>query len=332
MKANREIDELLCSFIDGELPLRQQTEVQRLAARDPEVGERLRQLQNCQNLVTALPRAEAPEHMLEQIKVSLERRTLLEERPVQVGTGAGARHLRIRRFVAAAAMIALLGGLGAVIYQIVAPVAPTGSSGVFAEGERSTGPVVTVEREAMAARQGFSGTLELSTASFVQADSVVRRAIEENGLSDLSESEMRNGSRVYRIDTTRAGLNRLVADLGRIWQNFESATLMVQTESFAKPVVVEQVTLQQAAQIIDQDSTRASVALANEVVAFNSFAREMPGRGILPTAGDGLGRAVQVPDVPRPIRTSDDVATKAIPTPPEGKVKASLIIVLLNTQ
>jgi len=33
MKANRETDELLCSFIDGELPLRQQTEVQRLVAR-----------------------------------------------------------------------------------------------------------------------------------------------------------------------------------------------------------------------------------------------------------------------------------------------------------
>ena len=53
MKGNRETDELLCSFIDGELPLRQQTEVQRLAARDPEVAHRLRQLQNCKNLVGA---------------------------------------------------------------------------------------------------------------------------------------------------------------------------------------------------------------------------------------------------------------------------------------
>ena len=34
MKANPQIDELLCSFIDGELSLRQQTEVQRLVARD----------------------------------------------------------------------------------------------------------------------------------------------------------------------------------------------------------------------------------------------------------------------------------------------------------
>ena len=71
MKANRETDELLCSFIDGELPLRQQTEVQRLVARDPEVAQRLRQLQNCTNLVSALPRAEAPGEMLEQIRVSL---------------------------------------------------------------------------------------------------------------------------------------------------------------------------------------------------------------------------------------------------------------------
>ncbi|MHC4519132.1 MAG: hypothetical protein ACYTAS_11115, partial [Planctomycetota bacterium] len=205
-------------------------------------------------------------------------------------------------------------------------------SGVLADGGRSTGPVLTVASDAMATRQGFSGTLELSTASFAQVDSVVRRAIEENGLSDLSESEMRNGSHVYRIDATRAGLNRLVADLGTIWQNFESTTLMVQTESFAKPVVIDQVTLQQAAQIIDQDSTQASVAMANDVVVLNRFVREMPGPDILSPTGNGLDKTIQVPDVPRPIDASNDPATKAIPAPPEGKVKASLIIVLLNTQ
>jgi anti-sigma factor RsiW len=66
MNANPNIDELLCSYLDGELPPRQQTEVQRLVARDPEVGRRLRQLQNCKTLISALPRAQAPAEMLDQ--------------------------------------------------------------------------------------------------------------------------------------------------------------------------------------------------------------------------------------------------------------------------
>jgi len=329
MKANRETDELLCSFIDGELPLRQQTEVQRLAARDPEVAERLRQLQNCKNLVSALPRAEAPEHMLEQIKVSLERKTLLEERPALIGTRAGARHLKVRRFLAAAAMIALLGGLGAVIYQIVAPVSPPGSASMVASDD---GPVVTTPTDATVATTGFSGTLELSTASFAQADAIVKAVIEENGLADLTESEMLNGMRVYHIEASRAGVHRLVADLDDIWQNSDSATLLVNTERFADPVVIEDVTQQQAARIIDQDSAQASVEMAQEIAVFNLFAGGTPGREVLPAAGDGLDVAVPMPGIPRPRMASNDPASKVIPVPPEGTVKASLTIVLLNTQ
>jgi hypothetical protein len=323
MKANRETDELLCSFIDGELPLRQQTEVQRLAARDPEVAERLRQLQNCKNLVSALPRAEAPEHMLEQIKVSLERKTLLEERPALVSTRAGARHLKVRRFLAAAAMIALLGGLGAVIYQIVAPVPPTGSTGVMADAD---GPTVTVPTTPTVAGTGFSGTLELRTASFAQADAIVKAAIEENGLAEQSEWEVLTGMRVYRIDASQASVNRLVADLGDIWQNSESATLLVDTEQFADPVVIDEVTPEQTARIIDQDSTQASVTVAQEIAILNRFARGMPGPEVLSP------QTIPLPEIPRPEMTGGDASAKAVPVPPEGKVKASLTIVLLNTQ
>ncbi len=325
MKANRETDELLCSFIDGELPLRQQTEVQRLAARDPEVAQRLRELQNCRNLISALPRAEAPGLMLEQIKQSVERRTLLEERPVLTATRAGTRHLRVRRFVAAAAMIALLGGLGAVVYQIVAPVAPSGTPGVIAQtgGQPASSAPATV----VAATAGFSGRLELRTAAFGQADAFVKRAIEDNGLSGLSQARAIDGGRVYRIESSREGLNRLVADLGRIWQNFDSATLMVNSDEFAETVEVAPVTLQQTAKIINQDSTQASVAMARNVAVLNSFAEGMPGQNILSKPGNNL-----VLVLPRPVLTSDDPDIKQIATVPEGDVKASLTIVLLNTQ
>jgi hypothetical protein len=330
MKANRETDELLCSFIDGELPLRQKTEVQRLAARDPEVAQRLRELQNCKSLVNALPRSEAPGLMLDQIRQSVERQTLLEERPVLTGTRAGARHLKVRRFLAAAAMIALLGGLGVVVYQIVAPVSPTGMPGSLAGTGGQPGSFAMAP--ARVATAGFSGRLELRTAAFAQADAFVKTAIEDNGLSQASDSQSLEGGRIYRIDSSREGINRLVADLGTVWQNSESVALVVDTEQFAETVVVEPVTLQQTARIINQDSAQASVAVARDVVVLNSFAEAMPGRNILPTTGDNLGTTMPLPGIPRPVLTSNDPETKKIRTAPEGNVKASLIIVLLNTQ
>ena len=187
MKVNPHTDELLCGYIDGELSLRQQTEVQRLAARDPEVSKRLRQLQQSKNLVSALPRAEAPGEMLEQIKLTLERRTLLDERPSTSGTRTGSWHLQVRRFLAAAAMIALVGVLGGVVYHIVAPVAPTQQPGFMVDAGDPT-PTVPIHVEptlVAAVDRGFSGRLELRTASFGQAESFIKATIEDNGLRRL---------------------------------------------------------------------------------------------------------------------------------------------------
>ena len=50
MKEIPNMDELLNSFIDGELTPRQQTEVQRLIAHEEKVAQRLRQLQKCKML------------------------------------------------------------------------------------------------------------------------------------------------------------------------------------------------------------------------------------------------------------------------------------------
>ncbi len=137
MKPNPNLDELLCSFMDGELSPRQRTEVQRMAAHDAQVARRLQQLQNCRSLFCALPADKAPSDLLEQIKVSLERHSLLQEQPAVRRRSIGAWQLAFRRLVAAAAVIALMGVLGVVIYQIVAPVPPGG----IAPGVRQPQPL-----------------------------------------------------------------------------------------------------------------------------------------------------------------------------------------------
>ncbi len=158
MKPNPNLDELLSSFMDGELSPRQRTEVQRLAAHDPQVARRLQQLQNCRTLYTALPVAKAPGDLLEQVKASLERQTLLQRQPVAGRHSLGAWHLAFRRFVAAAAMIALMGVLGVVVYEIVSPnpwaglpmVAHRGGT-AGTEPVGAAGPVVMVADTALPA-------------------------------------------------------------------------------------------------------------------------------------------------------------------------------------
>ena len=336
MKANPQIDELLSSFIDGELPLRQQTEVQRLVARDAEVARRLRQLQNCKNLVNALPAEPAPIDMLEQVKRSLERRTLLDSHAAPTVSRAGARHLKIRRFVAAAAMIALMGGLGAVVYQIVAPVSPGVPGYPVADASRpmqvSDNLAEVAPAPVVVAGQGFSGQLELRTASLAQADAFIKAAIEDNGLKGFAEVQTLADRRVYRIECSREGLDRLVADLGTIWKNFDSAALVVHTDRFADPVVVEPVTVRQIMQVVNQDSAEASVQVARRSAVLNRFAQTMPGRDILSASESDPTVMIATPEIPRPRLASNDPATKAIPAPPQGGVQTSMTIVLLNTQ
>ena len=83
----------------------------------------LKELQKYKMLLGSLPQAQAPAHLFENVRASLERSVLLDEYHGKARAKAGAVHLFARRMVAAAAMIALVGVLGFVIYNIVKPEA-----------------------------------------------------------------------------------------------------------------------------------------------------------------------------------------------------------------
>lgn len=335
MKANPNLDELLCSFMDGELSPRQRTEVQRMAARDPQVGRRLRQLQNCRTLFTALPQVEAPGDMMEQIRLSLERRTLLQEQPAAPRRSAGALHLVFRKFVAAAAMFALLGVLGVVVYQIVAPVAAPDTPPFATDTPRSrpVGPDRTVVPSAVVADAGFSGRLELRTASFASMDAFIRRAVENSALSDSAESGLAGDGRSYHIVGTRESINRLVASLGSAWQSARAATLYVDRPGdSAAPVAVEAVTPDQTFSIIARNSTEASIEAAEAFAVMNDLAGQTPGSELLAMIGEDTGSMVTLAGIPKPRMTKPDDPTKTTLASPQGKPNASLTIVLLDVE
>ena len=337
MKANPNLDELLCSFIDGELSPRQRTEVQRMATHDSQVARRLQQLQNCRSLFCSLPVDKAPSDLLEQIKVSLERHSLLQEQPVVRKRSVGAWHLAFRRLVAAAAVLVLMGVLGVVVYQIVAPVSPIGpglaplaSDGRSPSGLEQDRTVVT---PLVAADDGFTGRLELRTARLAYADSFVAREIANSGLSGVNESDVLGNRRVYRVTGTRESVNRLVASLSGVWQSFDGAVLQVdRPENAQTPVIVESVTAAQAAGIVAQNSTQATIEAAAGYAAMNRLAKNMPGREIRSLIQDDPGSLFAALSIPMPKETGPDSSASATRVRPEGKAPVSLTIVLLAAQ
>lgn len=204
---NPNIEELLNSYIDGELTERENVEVQRLISRDAKVAQRLRELQTSKMLVSSLPRAEAPARILEEVKASLETEALSDERAwseVPSGGRVSVRHLMVRKFLAAAAMVGLVAILGAVVYTIVVPEPD------------NIPPVPPV---------AFDGRLELETDAFSTVNTFINRAIEEKGLSDSISVESRGGKRVYSLTCSQKDLNLLLAGLTDVWEQCDSTTL-----------------------------------------------------------------------------------------------------------
>ncbi|NIP53836.1 MAG: hypothetical protein GWN67_16635 [Phycisphaerae bacterium] len=204
---NPNIEELLNGYIDGELTERENTEVQRLVSHDAQVAQRLRELQTSKILVSSLPRAEAPSRILDNVKASLETEAVSDERDWNEepsGGRVGVRHLMVRKFLAAAAMIGLVAILGSVVYTIVVPES------------HDIPPVPEV---------AFDGRLELKTDALSMVNTFIERAIEEKGLSDSIRVENRSGKRVYSLTCSQKDLNLLLAGLTDVWEKCNSTTL-----------------------------------------------------------------------------------------------------------
>jgi hypothetical protein len=258
MKEEPNIDELLNGFIDGELDQRHQTEVQRLIAHNAQIAERLRELQKCKVLVSSLPCVEAPAEMAGQIKASLETSALLGRQPEPFDAREGARHLLVRRVLAAAAMIGLVAVLAAVVYTIVAPESVTDRP-IAVESWQRPGIVATAEKsiaQISPAVTGFNGRLELKTSDLVAVNAFINGAIEDNDLLGKVSPEAEGDKSVYTLSCSRSALSLLLADLENVWARFDSATLFVETDRLGGQVVVDNVSAEQIVDLITPPKPR----------------------------------------------------------------------------
>jgi hypothetical protein len=209
-RENPNIDELLNSYIDGELDERERNEVQRLVSDDKQVAQRLRELQKTKMLVGFLPCAEAPAHVLSDIKVSLERSDEMAWSEDSTDRGIAVRNRMVRKVLVAAAMIGLIAILSGLVHTIM-----------------FSNPDVRTPDSPVA----FNGSLELKTGALSTVNTFIYKKIEAKGLSDSIKLTSQGNKRVYSITCNQEDLNLLLADLTDIWEMCDSRTLFVNTKT-----------------------------------------------------------------------------------------------------
>ncbi len=266
MKKEPNIEELLNSYIDGELTPQEQVKIKHLVAKDPQIANKLKQLQKCKTLVNSLPADTAPARVLENIKQSLEiSRTLGSQHQTQERR-TNIRFLRVRKVFAAAAVLAF----AAVLTVVIRTISPTPNR----EGFGVDGMISSAE---------FGGTLELKTSEFAAVDSVLNRAFENNGLSDSLTSERETNRCVYSFNCSRESLNSLLNDLSSSWEKLDSTMLFVNTKVFGEQIEIDAVIPNQIVEMADQVDSNEIIELAKDYSIMNKIAESSPGRGMLPS-------------------------------------------------
>jgi hypothetical protein len=322
--SNERIDELLNSYIDDELTVEQQAEVERLIDQDAKIAQRLRQLQKCQILVGSMPYADAPGSVLEGVRASLADSSLLSDMQPAYEQQTGKKYLLLRKVLAAAAMIGLAAVMSVAVRKIVIPQnTPEESIAVENRTAKSIKPAAR-----MVAASGFNGRLELKTKSLNAVDAFIKSAIDDNGLSASINPERRQSRRVYSLDCTKEGLHSLLDDLDNIWSELDSAKLFVNTENFGTQTVVDAVTTKQISEIANLDSPERRIELAKDFAVLNNMAEHLPDKEIRAAIEAGDSSLIQQWRILKPVLTGKQKAVKKPANQAQEKQTVHLTVIL----
>jgi hypothetical protein len=320
-------DELLNSYLDGELSSQDCAEVQRLVSEDASIARRLRQLERCRILVSSLPPAEPPVELVSGIQELLRSRSAGVEGLEHIERLRGARHLLARQVLAAAVMIGLFGLMGAVVYKIVSPersVSPTVAVQPAVKPEAL--PVEMVKTVAAEDKTGVGlYSLQLQTADFVAVDAFVNKLLDESSWLNYEVTKEGRSRSVYRVLCSRGGLEALVSDLSAVWSKFDSATLIVHTDSIGRYVTVEQVRPEQITDIAKQDALEGRIKMAKDFAVLNTVEQVSPEGQMLALVDHAYP---ELTTIPRPVLTSGEKRAAPVPESPSDWVRVDLNIVV----
>ncbi len=322
---NENIDELLNSYIDGELTQAQRTEVEHLIINDKTIGKRLNEIERCKMLVSSLPIAEAPGEMLEDINKLIEKRSLLGESSEYFDNRKGARQLVYRKLITAAAMIILVAVLGVMIYTVVIPHRLINEPLAFQSNtEFNKTPQLAANTDLNKDR--LIGKVEFRANNLIAVNSAVLRAIKDNSLRLENSSEGHSDKSVYVIRETPARLSSFIADLTNVWTKLDGATLSIKRGGDES--ILEWVSANQLENVLKQATAEQSIKLAKEYAVINNSTDKLTAKDAFERNKEGAGSDLL--SIPKPVLTGRE-KDKQIEYPSGGE-KMDLTIVVIGTK
>ncbi len=319
----KKIEELLNSYLDGELSQREQAEVQRLIDSDKAVAGRLRALERCRLLVSSLPPAEPPAEVVSGIKKVLHSKMArFAEVPDVIQQRRGLRHLFMRQVLAASVIIGLAGLLSVVIFQIIGPQSVPRKTTVTVLATKDEKPAAEAIQETSI---GFY-SLQLRTDDFVAVDAFVNKLLKESPWLKFDAAKENTVRSVYRVECSRGGLETLVNDLAPAWTKFDSATLVVHTD-IGQAVTVESVEPEQITKIANAENPGRRIRTAKDFAVLNSFKQIFSPERVLALEGPDYSHLTTIP---RPALTSAEKRVVDTSKDAADRVRVDLTIIVTS--
>lgn len=337
MKDIEYIEELLNSYIDGELDERKGNEVRRLIDHDTEVRGLFDSLSRYKKLMGSIPPVAAPEGFAEGVAKRLERQILLADTEVYHHS-AGRRHLIIRRFMTAAAIVVLGAVLSLIVFDIFVPKSSRDKLVDSAMGRKQK-PQVLYEKPFADAQPvedkpivvqpvktspvPMVAKLTLITESPVETDWLIGKALMNTGLFDKTVAvDRKTGSVRYVLNCGEVSLINLINELSFIWPKCSDAKLGIGTEQAGKYVCVNNITAQQVLEICKADSYGQRIRMANDMAIINNATATDVVKKYL--VQEDINYDLLIPD--KPVLTS---AEKAEPVKSESSADQSSLTIMV---
>ncbi len=336
MKDFEQLEELLNSYIDGELDERKANEVKRLIDNDKQARKTYDSLHRCRQLLSSLSHTSAPEGFCESVTRDLERNILLADTEVYHNK-KGKRRLVFRKMMTAAAMLALVAALSYVVFDIFVPktarqkfadnVLSRKKPQLLYEKPFAQAPEPEQVKEVPALKGPavpLVARLTLVTESPVETDWLIGKALMNTALFDKTLSvDRKTGYIKYVLSCDRNSLVSLLGELNFIWPKCSDAALEVGTEQQGKYITVNNISARQTLDICRADTYNQRVRMASDIAMINQVAVADVLKDYL--AKQNADSEFIVPD--KPVLTSSENPLKT--QPQETSEPASFTITVL---
>jgi hypothetical protein len=247
-----------------------------MAANDEKFAARVVLAKKQKELLGNMPVEPAPAGIADAVKLSLERKFLLNGTPTSTNETAGARHLLVQRLMTAAIIFVLFGGLLYMVMQVF--ITPPNLHGPAINPSPPIN-LVTAEKKPTpklspavsdADPHVFSASLDLTSKDTISMNNFISQVIfSENLLNDTFKNSQ-DGDTSYYVTTDITKVRALLVTLSGGWDKCEGAKFTAYGIFPGTDVVVENTTSAQVIAIFKQDNFLNRIEVARDFSDFNA--------------------------------------------------------------